>query len=99
MMRRSFLAAAAIVMLGFGFCGSTLMNTMAKEPAQTGKAVYYTSIEINDGDSLWSIAHKYAPELGLSTQEYIKLLKKMNRLNGDTIHEGCYLTIMYGADE
>ena len=57
-MRRSFLAAAAIVMLGFGFCGSTLMNTMAKEPAQTGKAVYYTSIEISSGDSLWSVAHK-----------------------------------------
>ncbi len=98
-MRRSFLAAAAIVMLGFGFCGSTLMNTMAKEPAQTGKAVYYTSIEISSGDSLWSVAHKYAPELGLSTQEYIKRLKQMNHLNGDTIHEGCYLTIMYGADE
>ncbi len=64
-MRRNFLAAAIMVMLGFGFCGGALMSSMAKEPA-AATAVYYTSIEIGHGDSLWSIARRYAPELGLS---------------------------------
>ncbi len=96
-MRRNILAAAIMVMLGFGFCRSTILNTLAKEPADTGAPVYYTSIEISDGDSLWSIAHRYAPDLGLTTAEYIDRLRQMNRLEGDTIHEGRYLTVMYSA--
>lgn len=96
-MRRKFLAAAIMVMLGFGFCGGALMNSMAKEPAAAAAAVYYTSIEIGRGDSLWSIAQEYAPALGLSAGEYIDRLRQMNHLDGDTIHEGCYLTVMYSA--
>ncbi len=96
-MRRIFLAAAIVVMLGFGFCGSALMNSMAQEPAAADAAVYYTSIEIGYGDSLWSIAQRYAPALGLSAEAYIDCLKRMNHLEDDTIHEGRYLTVMYSA--
>ena len=98
-MRRIFLAAAIMVMIGFGFCGGALMNSLAKEPDGAGAAVYYTSIEIGRGDSLWSVAQEYAPALGLSSGEYIDRLKRMNHLENDTIHEGCYLTIMYSAAE
>ena len=94
-MRRIVLMAAVAAILGFGFCGSTLMNTMAKSPASSEKTAYFTSVAICEGDSLWSIAHEYAPALGLTTQEYIDILRQMNHLEGNTIHAGCHLTIMY----
>ncbi len=96
-MMKRILPAAAVFLLVFGIVCGTWGNTLAKETG-TERAVYYTSIEISEGDSLWSVAHQYAPALGLSTQEYIDCLKQMNHLRNDTIHAGCHLTVMYGAD-
>lgn len=53
------------------------------------------SVEIEEGDTLWSIAdHYYVPECG-SIPAYIKEIKKTNHLTTDTIHAGCYLVIPY----
>jgi hypothetical protein len=56
---------------------------------------YYTSIEIQQGDSLWSIADKYCNNSGMTVTEYVKELKNMNGLKEDIIHSGHYLTVMY----
>lgn len=53
------------------------------------------SIEIEEGDTLWSIAKSYyVPECG-SIREYIDEIKKANRLCTDDIHAGCYLIVPY----
>ena len=56
---------------------------------------YYSSIEIQEGDSLWKIADRYRKGSRMTTQEYVKQLQRMNRLTGDTIHAGAHLTIVY----
>ena len=54
-----------------------------------------TSIEIEEGDTLWSIAGSfYVPECG-SMQDYIAEIKKTNHLTTDVIHSGCYLVVPY----
>lgn len=56
---------------------------------------YYTSIEIEQGDSLWTIACAHMGEEYSSVQEYIDEVKELNGLKTDDIHSGQYLTIPY----
>ena len=60
---------------------------------------YYTSIEIQNGDTLWSIASEIADAYDLDTRACVKELKFMNNLKDDTIHAGNYLTVFYYDDE
>lgn len=54
-----------------------------------------TSVCINDGESLWSIASQYYTEGEGSMNDYIEEIKKTNHLKSDRIHAGSYLVIPY----
>lgn len=84
-----------VVLLGAHFCGQSLMNVLAGEVGSPLFEKYYTSIEIKNGDSLWSIANQYVEKSGMSTAQYVQELKSMNNLREDTIHSGKYLTVFY----
>ena len=74
---------------------SSTMITDAKESSRSPKPYnYYTSIYIEKGDTLWSIAEQYAYD-GISTMDYINELKEINNLKDETIYAGCYLLISY----
>lgn len=60
---------------------------------------YYKCIQVNDGDTLWDIAAVYMDDSYDSTSDYVEELKKINKLNSDNIHAGCYLTVSYKAPE
>ena len=55
----------------------------------------YKSIELQEGDTLWGIAETYMDDSYGSIDEYISELKKINNLQSDEIHEGCYLMVAY----
>ena len=69
-------------------------TTMAEEEPVT-VSPYYRSVEIKEGDSLWNIARQYKKGSHMSTEEYVKELKRMNSLRSDTIHKGQFLTVVY----
>lgn len=94
-MKKILILAAMILVLGSGFCGNVLMNAMADDSRECQPVVFYKSVLIGEGDTLWGIAEEYAPALNLSIPEYVDALKRMNRLKEDTIHCGRYLTVMY----
>ncbi|MDO5149632.1 MAG: LysM peptidoglycan-binding domain-containing protein [Oscillospiraceae bacterium] len=52
----------------------------------------FISIEIQEGDTLTSIAHTYAKN-AIAYNDYILEVKDINNLHNDTIHSGCYLLI------
>ena len=60
---------------------------------------YYTSIEIEQGDTLWSIATEYMGSEYDSIQDYIEEVKELNQLGPDDIHTGQYLMIPYYSAE
>ena len=60
---------------------------------------YYTSYEIQSGDTLTSIAQKYTVNSDVSVSEYIDELKKDNRLATDKITSGKYLVVSYYSNE
>jgi len=93
-MMKQLITLSIIVLLGAGFLGNSIMNTMAGEMEEVSEK-YYTSIEIQKGDSLWSISERYRENSGLTTAQYMKELKNMNGLKEDIIHSGQYLTVMY----
>ncbi|MEY8352114.1 LysM peptidoglycan-binding domain-containing protein [Lachnospiraceae bacterium 54-53] len=93
-MIKQFIMLSLVVLLGSYFFGHSL-NALAGERETQAADRYYTSIQIQKGDSLWSIAGKYGENSGLTTAQYVKELKNMNGLKEDTIHSGHYLTVMY----
>lgn len=95
--QKTVLLLSLILVLASGFCGFSLMNTMAEEPAAPVRPDCYMSIEIRRGDTLWDIAEVYAAGTQLSVPEYVARLKQINGLGEDTIHEGRHLVILYKA--
>jgi uncharacterized membrane protein YvbJ len=57
-----------------------------------------TSVEIEKGDTLWSIASRYITEEYDDINDYIKELKNSNGLTSDTIHAGNFIIVPYYAD-
>lgn len=60
----------------------------------------YKSVEIQTGDSLWSIASIYYNDDYTclhydDINDYIKELKSMNGLKDDVIHQGANITVAY----
>ncbi len=65
------------------------------EPSDHHEVKCYKSIEIQPGDSLWSIAEKNMDAHYTSVNEYIEEIKQINDLHSDLIHSGQYLSIAY----
>jgi len=60
----------------------------------TAGATYtITSVQIEEGDSLWSIASTYYTEEFSSVSDYVTEIKRMNGLSSDVLYTGSYLVI------
>lgn len=94
--RISFLTAVVICAVFIAILGSTVAS--AKENTKEERNKYYKSIEVKQGDTLWSIAEEYITSEYESTDEYIDELIKMNGLENDTIHTGSNLVVTYYSD-
>lgn len=57
-----------------------------------------TSIEVKQGDTLWSIASNYITDEYDDMNEYIEEIKVSNGMATDTIHAGNYIIVPYYAD-
>lgn len=60
---------------------------------------YYTSIEIQPGDTLWDIADTYQTEGYSSRNAFLKEIQELNHIDASNITSGCYLIIPYYAEE
>lgn len=83
------LAVCCMIISGFSFSESNELD------GEEDACKYYTSIEIEVGDSLWSIASEYMTDDYKNVQDYIEEIKSLNKLSGDKIHAGNYLVIPY----
>lgn len=82
-----------LLVLSFGFFSKT---AMAQRNVDRTKLV--TSIEVQKGDTLWSIASVYITDEYNDINDYIDELKISNGLTSDTIHAGSYIIVPYYAD-
>lgn len=88
------LAALVLVMVAlFLLVLFVLPERTASAGNSTGGRYCITSVQIEAGDSLWSLATEYYTEEFVSIPEYIKEIKRMNGLSSDTLYAGSYLLI------
>lgn len=75
-------------------------SAQASDKSHPASYKYYTSIQIEQGDTLWSIANENMdPAHYKSAAEYINEIKIMNSLTSDKIVAGNYLIIPYYSTE
>ena len=95
-LKKSFLVMIMVfIMLLSGFFGRSLMYVMAEEAISPSPEKYYTSIHLEEGDTLWSIAQTYYSDSEESIEEYVRELRQINSLSDNHIDAGHYLTIRY----
>lgn len=73
---------------------SAFVSIKAKGSDATG-CKYFTTIQIEEGDSLWSIAHTYFSSDYSDYKEYINEVKSINNMEDDNVKKGSYLVIPY----
>jgi hypothetical protein len=82
-----------VITLGSIIFGSIFSS--AKNPNEDiPRYKYYKSIEIESGDSLWSISKQYCDSTD-DIREYMNELKELNALTSDYIQEGQHLIVAY----
>lgn len=81
------------------FSSVRLVSVDAMSDGTYAKYKYYTSYEIQPGDTLTSIAEKYTADTQVSVSEYIGEVKKNNQLTSDKITSGKNIIIAYYSDE
>ena len=86
-----FVLISAILLTGF--------SMSAEESSDSSRNKYFTSISVEEGDSLWTIATEYRTEEYNGIDKYIKELKSINNLVDDTIKAGETLIVPYYSDE
>ena len=84
---------ALVIVVLFAIMGTVFFTTYAKD-TDTLVEKYYTQIMVEEGDSLWSIAQEYMPSDYEDINDYIKDIKRLNHISGDTIMAGYTLTVV-----
>ena len=92
--RKIMLLAAIIASLLFGFI---FFSNRAAAETNRQDYTYYTSYEIQPGDTLWSIADQFMGPDYTDKQDFISNIKSMNHLLDDDITAGNYLVIEYSS--
>ena len=72
-----------------------LRANQVKASSAKAENIYYKTVEVEEGDTLWDLADRYMGEKSFSRQEYIEQVKELNHLIGDTIESGAYLMVPY----
>lgn len=98
--RKIVLLFSAAVIISVIIC-SIIFGSIRTEAAPAEPTYkYYTSVTIEAGDSLWSIAANYKTVECGDMDDYIREICKLNHIGeSDAIHAGQYLTIPYYSTE
>lgn len=97
-MKKGMLFLVLIIVFLLGFLSNSLLSAQANEDIAKAPKRYYTSVQLEHGDNLWNIAHRYASSSGMSIGDYVEELKRMNHLENTDVYAGQYLMIVYGEE-
>ncbi len=93
------LVATLVLIFAVGVGFGTLL-TRAQEPAAQDEYKYYTSIEIEKGDTLWSIADTYMDAAHYASRsDYISEVMSLNHMGDSSIVSGQNLIVPYYSSE
>ena len=96
-MKKYLIALVMIVMIMSCFFGKTLVMANEDEDDAVYNR-YYTTIEVEKGDTLWSVAKTYYHHSGMSVREYVYELKLINGMVSDELRAGEMISVEYYAE-
>lgn len=78
------------------FCHIGNIRSMAQSSVNGHPATrYYTCIQLEPGDTLWSLAERYRDGSDMTAREYVNELRRINNIAGTKVHAGHMLTVCY----
>ena len=95
--RVSFMFCSIIAVLMLSSIVFGTIHTQAAPAETTYK--YYTSIQVESGDTLWDIASEYISDEYSNMNEYITEVCTINHISKDEIRTGQCLVLPYYAAE
>lgn len=97
--RELYLAVTALLIITAIIIGNSISGLAKPSVSESPSYKYYTSITIEKGDTLWSIASEYMTSEYHGIEEYIMEVRSLNHLYGDGIYAGEHLTIPYYSQQ
>jgi len=95
--RRIWILGAIVLFILIIFSVGFISKTVTAE-RNSDRVKLVTSIEIQKGDTLWSIASEFMTDEYDDMNDFIKEIKVSNGMASDEIHTGNYIIIPYYAD-
>lgn len=90
------IAGAAAAFSLFLFSGNKLHTTAQVEAsAAYDTEVYYKSVRIDAGDTLWDLADEYMSTSYDSKEDFITEVKEINHITDQDLQAGSYIIIPY----
>ena len=97
---QKIIAYSTVLIAVLAVTGSILFSSMKAQAAPaTPYYKYYTSIQIQKGDTLWSIADIYITDEYADKKSYIQEICSINHISEDDIHSGQYITVPYYSSD
>lgn len=91
-----FIAITVVAILVGIVIGNTVLSaSTSSATTEHTKELYYTSVEVKEGDTLWTIAEAYMSAEFVDLNTYVDEIKEVNGMYNDTIHTGSYLIVPY----
>ncbi|MCR5677432.1 MAG: LysM peptidoglycan-binding domain-containing protein [Agathobacter sp.] len=91
--QKRMIFVVVILCISLLILGSSTYVAFAKADNQHEPVKQYISIQIQSGETLWSIASEYVKDTNVSKEEYIAEVTSVNNLKDSQIHSGQYLII------
>lgn len=91
--QKRMIFVVVILCISLLILGSSTYVAFAKSDNQREPVKQYISIQIQSGETLWSIASEYVKDTNVSKEEYIAEVTSVNNLKDSQIHSGQYIII------
>lgn len=98
--QKGIIAIVFIIIVAVGILLGSSMNTLASsEKDISSYNKYYVSIQVESGDTLWTIADEYIDGFNIEKTDYIEEICEINEISKDDIHAGDYIVVPYYSSE
>lgn len=98
---RTFILSFALIVICSCIFGSSFSSAHESQSSEPVRNKCYKSIQVQAGDSLWSIARDNMTDEYDSIDEYmdeIAVINHISTIDMDSIQEGTYLTVAYYSE-